>query len=255
MQVEVPTRQAETWSICRDFVGPEPSGCHSLRKSQRLAPRSWLRGMAACRRPSRARSTASKAVADRASQAFDPSPALLVDSNASSVDTHADESTTNVAARTDIDGVAARHRAVEVTAAAELARPHGHRRAPWSVPDLWRTWLVGQPFAQGDRRDRPRRTGLRVHGVPTWPVERRATPGRAGHHASHAAGENRRAADGQSGFARRPTWDDVRSAQARRDAVPQWRDGRVTILRPARGRRWRHTDNAGQSVSWHDQGR
>ena len=145
---------------------------------------------------------------------------IPVDSNASSVEGHADESTTDVAARTDVDGVAARHRAVEVVAAPELARPHGDWRAPWPVPDLWRAPLVGQPVAQGHRRDDQRRAGLCVHRVPARPVERRASPGWAGHHTSHAAGENRRAADGQSGFGRRPTWDDVRSAQARRDAVP-----------------------------------
>ena len=56
-------------------------------------------------------------------------------------------------------------------------------------------------------------------------------------------------------FATRPTWDGVCSAQARRDALPQRRNGRVTVLRSARGRCRRCTDSAGQAVSWHDQGR
>ena len=158
-----------------------------------------------------------------------------------------------MAARTDIDRVAARRCAIQDAAAAQLDGPHGQWRAPWPMPDLRRAPMVGQPVAQGHGRDEPLAARLRVCRLQARSVERRATTGRAADHTPNALSEGDRGAGGCSAFEGRPARD-VRGAQARRDAVPQRRDGRFTILWTP-FLRWGRCGQAGvQSVSRYDQG-
>ena len=157
-----------------------------------------------------------------------------------------------MAARTDITRVAAGRCALQDAAAARFDGPHGQWCAPRPVPDLRRAPMVGQPRQKVHGRDEPLGARLRLYGLQARPVERRATTGRATDDTPNALGNGHRGPNGA--FDGRSRVDDVQRTQARRDAVPQRRDGRVTVLRTPFPRRGRRGQAGVQSVPRYDQG-
>jgi hypothetical protein len=159
-----------------------------------------------------------------------------------------------VAARTDISRVTARRCALQDAAATELDGPHGEWRAPRPVPDLRRAPMVGQSSPQDHWRDEPLAARLRVYRLQARPLAGRTPAGRTPDDTPQACSNGDGGADGSSALGWRPAGDDVRSAQARRNAVPERRHGRFSVLWSPFHRPW-WCQTVVHSVLRHDQGR
>ena len=161
----------------------------------------------------------------------------------------------DVAARTNVHRVATRSSAVEVASAAQLDGPHGQRRPLGPVPDLRRAPMVDnrahKAIGELNRVQPDYVCAICRHG--RW-IDGRQRSGIGGaDRTSGTVGQSDSRGAGRRAGERRRPGRDLCSVEARRVTMPEWGDGRVTVLWPTLRRR--RGQACAEHVPRHDQGR